>query len=286
MREPFLEVTDLRFVYHHNTPQAVIALDGLSLVIGRGEYVGIAGGNGSGKSTLARHFNALLAPTAGSVRVGGLDTSDRDATWEIRRRVGMVFQNPDNQMVATVVEEDVAFGPENLGVPAAEIRRRVDAALDAVGMSEYRRHAPHLLSGGQKQRVAIAGILAMRPECIVLDEATTMLDPEGRADVLGTVRALNRDGMTIVLISHAMEEFSDAHRIIALEAGRIILDAPPADVFDRLSEAPVGGLEAPRMARLAHWLRHDGFPIPSGVHTAEALADAVARAGGIRRPHA
>lgn len=283
MREPFLEVTDLRFVYHPNTPQAVVALDGLSLAIGRGEYVGIAGGNGSGKSTLARHFNALLHPTAGSVRVAGLDTTDTHATWEIRRRVGMIFQNPDNQLVATVVEEDVAFGPENLGLPPAEIRRRVDRALETVGMSAYGRHAPHLLSGGQKQRVAIAGILAMQPECIVLDEATTMLDPEGRADVLAAVRALNRDGITIVLISHAMEELADAHRVIALEAGRIIVDASPTEVFDRMTETSVGALEPPRMARLAGWLRQDGVGIPPGVHTIEALADAVVTAGGVRR---
>ncbi len=286
MREPFLEVTDLRFVYHPNTPHAVVALDRVSLAIGRGEYIGIAGGNGSGKSTLARHFNALLLPTGGSVRVAGLDTTDINLTWEIRRRVGMIFQNPDNQLVATVVEEDVAFGPENLGVSPAEIRHRVDAALDAVGMSAYRRHAPHLLSGGQKQRVAIAGILAMQPECIVLDEATTMLDPEGRADVLAAVRALNRDGITIILISHAMEELADAHRVIALEAGRIVLEGAPAEVFDRMSESSVAALEPPRMARLAGWLRQDGVGVPPGVHTIESLADAVVTAGGVRRPHA
>ncbi len=280
MREPFLEVEDLRFVYHPNTPQAVLALDGLSLSIGRGEYVGIVGGNGSGKSTLAKHFNALLYPTAGHVRVGGVDTRDRNATWEVRRQVGMIFQNPDNQLVATVVEEDVAFGPENLGLPPPVIRQRVDEALATVGMSAYRRHAPHLLSGGQKQRVAIAGILAMRPDCIVLDEATTMLDPEGRADVLATVRGLNWEGgITVILISHAMEDFADAGRIVALDAGRVILDGPPAQVFDRMSEVPLAHLDAPPMARLAHWLRQDGLPLPPGLHTVEGLADALVRGG-------
>jgi energy-coupling factor transport system ATP-binding protein len=287
VRAPFLQVTDLRFVYHPNTPQAVQALDGLSLSIGPGEYVGIVGGNGSGKSTLAKHFNALLYPTEGHVRMRGVDTGHRDATLAIRRRVGMIFQHPDNQLVATVVEEDVAFGPDNLGLPPPVIRQRVADALTAVGMLAYRRHAPHLLSGGQKQRVAIAGILAMQPECIVLDEATTMLDPEGRADVLATVRTLNRqDGITVILISHAMEDFADAGRIVALDAGRVILDGPPAEVFDRMSEAPVGHLDAPPMARLAHWLRQDGLPLPPGLHTVEGLADVLARVGPRGHPAA
>ena len=274
MREPFIEVEDLRFTYQPDTPQAVVAIDGLSLSIGRGEYLGIVGGNGSGKSTLAKHFNALLLPTAGRVTVGGLTTRDRSTTWAIRRRVGMVFQNPDNQLVATVVEEDVAFGPENLGLPPTVIRERVDRALATVGLEVFRRHAPHLLSGGQKQRVAIAGILAMQPECVVLDEATTMLDPEGRTEVLATVRTLNRDhGMTVVLISHAMEDLADADRIVALEAGRIVLDGPPAEIFDRIAGQRSGRLDAPPMARLAGWLRRDGFPLPPGLHTVEGLAD-------------
>lgn len=278
MREPFFEVEDLRFTYHRQSDraQAVVALDGLSCVIGRGEYVGVVGGNGSGKSTLAKHLNALLLPTGGQVRVAGVDTRAPEGAWAARRRVGMIFQNPDNQLVATVVEEDVAFGPENLGVPPAEIRRRVDQALDAVGMAAFRRRAPHLLSGGQKQRVAIAGVLAMHPESIVLDEPTTMLDPQGRAEVLEVVRTLNRrDGITIVLISHAMEDLIDAERIIALDAGRIVLDGPAARIFDRLAEAPLGPLAPPPIAALARWLREDGVEVPPGVHTVDALADAL-----------
>lgn len=284
MREPFLEVTDLRYIYHPESPQAVVALDGLSFSIEPGEYVGIVGGNGSGKTTLARHLNALLLPTAGTVRVAGLDTRDRGAVWEIRRRVGMIFQNPDNQMVATVVEEDVAFGPENLGLPPHEIRERVDAALEAVGMSGFRRSAPHRLSGGQKQRVAIAGILAMRPACVVFDEATTMLDPQGCAEVLATVRELNRrDGITVILISHALDDLMDAGRIIALDAGRVVADGPPAEVFDRIDSLPGGRLDVPPLARLARWLRQDGLRLPEGLYRLDALADAVAAlAAGVR----
>jgi energy-coupling factor transport system ATP-binding protein len=281
--EPLLRVEGLRFVYNPGTPQAVVALDGLSFSIRQGEYVGIVGGNGSGKSTLARHLNALLLPTEGHVWVGGLDTRDRSATWAIRRQVGMVFQNPDNQMVATVVEEDVAFGPENLGLPPAVIRDRVEKALEVVGMSAFRRAAPHLLSGGQKQRVAIAGILAMRPACIVLDEATTMLDPEGRAEVLATVRDLNRrEGITVILISHAMEDLADAGRIVVLDSGRMVMDGSPGEVFDRITDAPGGRLDPPPMARLARWLRKDGIPLPSGLYSVEALADALAAAHGAR----
>jgi energy-coupling factor transport system ATP-binding protein len=275
--EPFIEVADLKFVYHLDTPQAVVALDGLSCSIRSGEYVGVVGGNGSGKSTLARHLNGLLLPTSGSVHVAGRDTRDREAVWAIRRDVGMIFQNPDNQLVATVVEEDVAFGPENLGLPPAVIRERVITALEAVDMGAFRRAEPHLLSGGQKQRVAIAGILAMRPRCIVLDEATTMLDPEGRAEVLSTVVELNRrEGITIVLISHAMEDLVDAQRIIALDAGRIVMDGPAADVFDRIDQAPGGRLDTPAVVRLARQLRQDGLPLPRGIYRLETLADALA----------
>jgi energy-coupling factor transport system ATP-binding protein len=279
--DAFIEVHDLTYVYRPDTPQAVRALDGLSCVIRAGEFVGVVGGNGSGKSTFARHLNALLLPTAGRVVVDGLDTRDRAAAWEVRRRVGMVFQNPDNQLVASVVEEDVAFGPENLGLPPAEIRRRVDEALEAVGLAGLRRRAPHQLSGGQKQRVAIAGVLAMRPACIVLDEATTMLDPEGRAEVLATVEALHRrDGITVVLISHALEDVVAADRVVALDAGRLIADGPPAEVFERLDAAPGGRLDAPPVVRLARELRQAGLRLPQGLLTVEALADAIADALG------
>ncbi len=273
MSEPFLEVQDLHHTYNPDTPQAVVALDGISFDVEPGEYLGIIGGNGSGKSTLAKHLNALLLPTSGAVRVGGMDTRDRASIWEIRRRVGMVFQNPDNQLVATVVEEDVAFGPENLGLPPDTIRQRVDEALAAVEMTPFRRHAPHLLSGGQKQRIAIAGILAMRPECLVLDEATTMLDPAGRAEVQATVRALRGDtGMTVILVSHAMEDLVEADRIIALDEGRVIMDGSPGEVFDIIASSSGGRLDLPPMAKLARWLREDGIPVEGEAHTVESLA--------------
>jgi energy-coupling factor transport system ATP-binding protein len=279
--EAFIEVSNLTYVYHPDTPQAVVALDGLSCSIGAGEYVGIVGGNGSGKSTLARHLNALLLPTSGHVRVGGLDTRERGAPWAIRREIGMVFQNPDNQLIASVVEEDVAFGPENLGLPSAVIRERVAAALDAVGMASHRRSPPHLLSGGQKQRVAIAGILAMRPRCLILDEATTMLDPSGRAEVLDAVAGLNRrDGITVILISHALEDLVDAHRVLALDEGRIVLDGTPGDALDRIEQIPGGRLDAPPVVKLARQLRQDGLPLPGGIYRLETLAESLAALRG------
>lgn len=273
---PLIEIRDLRHVYNPGTPQEVVALDGISLTVERGEFVAIVGGNGSGKSTLAKHLNALLMPTAGEVRIDGLDTRDRAAVWEIRQRVGMVFQNPDNQLVATVVEEDVAFGPENLGVPAAEILLRVEAALRAVDMLPYRRHAPHLLSGGQKQRVAIAGVLAMHPQCLVLDEATTMLDPEGRREVLETALRLNASGVTVINITHAMEEAALAQRIIALHGGRIGLEGPPAAVFDRAGDLEAMGLTVPLIPALAQALRQDGLPLGEGLLSAGAFVEALA----------
>ena len=273
---PLIEIRNLRHVYNAGTPAAVVAVDGISLTVERGEFLAVVGGNGSGKSTLAKHLNALLLPTEGEVHVDGLDTRDRASVWDIRQRVGMVFQNPDNQLVATVVEEDIAFGPENLGVPRGEIVARVQEALAAVDMLEYRRHAPHLLSGGQKQRVAIAGILAMRPQCLVLDEATTMLDPLGRREVLETVRRLNAGGVTVIHITHTMDEAVLAHRIIALQAGRIRLEGPPAQVFDRAGDLEAMGLTLPLIPGLARTLRADGLPLREGILSADQFVDAVA----------
>lgn len=272
---PLIEIKNLRYVYHHGTPQAVVALDGISLTIERGEFVAIVGGNGSGKSTLAKHLNALLLPTEGEVWVDGLDTRDRAKVWDIRQRVGMVFQNPDNQLVATMVEEDVAFGPENLGVPSAQIAQRVEEALGTVEMLEYRKHQPHLLSGGQKQRVAIAGILAMRPQCLVLDEATTMLDPQGQREVMETVTRLNQEGITVIHITHAMDEAAQCQRIIALTDGRVALDGPPAQVFTRVDLLERLRLALPPIPHLAHLLRRDGLPLPEQILTTDELAEAL-----------
>ena len=272
---PLIETRNLRHVYNAGTTSAVVAVDGISLTINQGEFVAIVGGNGSGKSTLAKHFNALLLPTGGEVYVDGRDTRTRASVWDIRQRVGMVFQNPDNQLVATVVEEDVAFGPENLGVPPAEIAARVEDALRTVDMLEYRRHAPHLLSGGQKQRVAIAGILAMRPQCLVLDEATTMLDPQGQREVIETIRRLNASGVTVIHITHAMDEAALAHRVIALQDGRIGLDGSPADVFARAEDLERMGLALPLIPALARRLREDGIPLPPGILSVDQLVDAV-----------
>ncbi len=273
---PLIEVRDLRYVYRPGSADAVVAVDGITLTIEPGEFVAIVGGNGSGKSTLAKHLNALLLPTEGEVWVDGMNTRDRAAVWEVRRRVGMVFQNPDNQLVATVVEEDVAFGPENLGLPPEEIAARVEDALRAVEMRDYRRHEPHLLSGGQKQRVAIAGILAMRPRCLVLDEATTMLDPQGQREVMETITRLNRDGVTVIHITHAMEEAAQCRRVIVLAGGRVAMDGVPAAVFSRVDELERLRLVLPPVPALAHRLRRDGVPLPEQILTADEFADAVA----------
>lgn len=256
-----IEGSNLVFKYKTEEENSEIkALDNINFSITKGEFVVIIGPNGSGKSTLAKHMNALLLPTSGKLYVKGMDTGDEKNTWDIRQSAGMVFQNPDNQIVATIVEEDVAFGPENLGVPPAEIRTRVDAALEVVGMENYKKHGPHLLSGGQKQRVAIAGVLAMKPECIVLDEPTAMLDPSGRAEVIETIRKLNREeGITIVLITHFMEEAVEADRVIVMDEGEIVLSGTPKDVFRKVEELKRIGLDVPQMTELAYELRKEGF---------------------------
>ncbi len=272
---PLIALNDVRYLYNPSAPDAVAALDGVSLTIDRGEFIAIVGSNGSGKSTLAKHLNGLLVPTAGDVWIDGLTTRDPAAVWEIRRRVGMVFQNPDNQLVATVVEEDVAFGPENLGVPPIEIVARVAQALRNVDMEAYRLHEPHWLSGGQKQRVAIAGILAMRPQCVVLDEATTMLDPSGQREVMETIKRLNRDGITIIHITHSMEEAAECRRIIALHAGRVALDGPPEEVFARAEDLERLRLAVPPIRALASQLARAGLPIPPRIVAMEQLEEAV-----------
>ncbi len=252
------------------------ALAGVNLSIARGEFVAIIGRNGSGKSTLAKHFNALFLPTSGTVRINGMDTQDPRNLWRIRQTVGMVFQNPDNQIVSTTVEEDVAFGPENLGVPPDEIRRRVNLALEWVGMSEYMRHAPHLLSGGQKQRVAIAGVLAMRPKCIVLDEPTAMLDPSGRREVLDTVKRLNKEeGITVVLITHFMDEAALGDRVVVIDQGKIVMDDVPRKIFSQVELIRQLHLDVPQVTRLAHELNKCGVTIPEDALTVEELADAL-----------
>ena len=255
------------------------ALEDVTLSIEKGSVVVVLGHNGSGKSTLAKHFNAVLLPSGGAVYVEGMNTQDEDLLLEIRRRVGMVFQNPDNQIVANVVEEDVAFAPENLGVPTAEIRRRVDDALAAVGMTEFARHAPHLLSGGQKQRVAIAGVIAMEPECIVLDEATAMLDPAGRREVLDTVHRLNRQrGITVVHITHHMSEAEDADRVIVMNDGVVAMDGTPRDIFSRVEELRSLGLAAPDTVELLHRLNGHGMSLPLTAITVDECARAIFQA--------
>lgn len=281
---PLIQVDDLHYTYHAGTPQAVTAVDGVTLTVQRGEYLALIGANGSGKSTLAKCLNALLQPTGGRVLVDGMDTRERDAVWGVRQRVGMVFQNPDNQLVATVVEEDVAFGPENLGLPSAEIRRRVEEALRTVEMWEYRSHEPHMLSGGQKQRVAIAGMLAMRPACLILDEATAMLDPQGRGEVLRTIERLNgEEGITILHITHAMEEAALAPRVVAMGDGRVVLDGPTGEVFDQAEALRDLRLDLPPIAALARSLRAAGMPVRGRPLTPEALVAALAGAAAPQR---
>ena len=276
MSEPIISAQDVRFSYVTAEGVAPIVLGGVSLDIEEGSIVAVLGHNGSGKSTLAKHMNAILLPTGGKVYVSGMDTSEDQLLLDIRRTVGMVFQNPDNQIVANVVEEDVAFAPENLGVPSDEIRRRVDDALKAVGMYEYREHAPHLLSGGQKQRIAIAGVIAMQPRCIVLDEPTAMLDPIGRADVLRTIKTLNRErGVTVVLITHHMDEAAQADRLVVMAKGKVIADGTPKEVFQDVEGLKAVGLTVPDTTELLWQLRQDGLDLPLDALSDEECAQAL-----------
>ena len=279
--QALIQVRGLAHTYLAGTPEAVPAVIGVDLDVRAGECVAIVGANGSGKSTLAKHLNALLLPTDGRVLVDGFDTADPDAVWEIRRRVGMIFEHPDDQLVAAVVEEDVAFGPENLGLPPAEIRARVSAALHTVGLETLRRRAPHLLSGGQKQRVAIAGVLAMAPKCLVLDEATSMLDPEGQHEVIEVALRLCRsDGLALVLITHAMEEAAVADRVVVMAGGRVVLQGPPADVFADDETLRGLRLEAPEAVRLRRGLARDGVPLGADVVTLDQLVAALTALAG------
>lgn len=269
-----IQTEHMSHTYQDESGNVVYALDDVSLAIRKGEFVSIIGTNGSGKSTLAKHFNVLLTPGKGAVTVLGMDTKDPKNLWDIRQHVGMVFQNPDNQIVAAVVEEDVAFGPENLGVEPSEIRRRVDEALASVNMTDYALHSPGLLSGGQKQRIAIAGVLAMKPDCIVLDEPTAMLDPVGRKEVLETVHRLNKEeGITIVYITHFMEEAVTSDRVVVMKNGKLLHDGTPREIFSQVPMLKELGLDVPVAAEVAAKLRLDGVSLSNEIITEEELGD-------------
>lgn len=278
-----IEVKDLSFEYPVTDDDGNViggnkVLDNINLTIPKGQFLAVLGHNGCGKSTLAKHFNGILTGNSGKVFVNGIDTSDDDKIYDVRQTVGMVFQNPDNQLVATIVEEDVAFAPENLGIPPKEIRERVDEALNAVDMYKYRLHSAHQLSGGQKQRVAIAGVIAMRPQCIVLDEPTAMLDPKGRKSVMKTIKKLNRDfGITIVLITHYMDEAAQAERVVVMEDGKIIMDDVPKKIFSQVDKLNEVGLDVPQVTQLAYELRKEGIDISLEVLTEEDMLNEISR---------
>ena len=276
MSKAIIEIKDLHFAYSDTEEASPSVLNGVDLTIEEGSFVAVLGHNGSGKSTLAKHLNAIHLPTGGTVYIEGMDTAKEELLLDIRRTIGMVFQNPDNQIVANVVEEDVAFAPENLGVPSEEIRQRVDNALKAVGMYEFREHAPHLLSGGQKQRIAIAGVIAMQPRCIVLDEPTAMLDPNGRADVLRTIKQLNRaSGVTVVLITHHMDEAAQADRLVVMAKGKVIADGEPKQVFQDVEGLKAVGLTVPHTTELLWQLRQEGLDVPLDALSDEECAQAL-----------
>ena len=266
----------VRFGYQKENNEFNLVLKDVSLEIPQGQFLAVLGHNGSGKSTLAKHLNAILLPQGGTVTVCGLNTADEDKLYDIRQQVGMVFQNPDNQIVATIVEEDVAFGPENMGVEPSEIRTRVDEALKDVGMGEYKTHAPHQLSGGQKQRIAIAGIIAMRPRCIVLDEPTAMLDPRGRSEVISTIKRLNSElGITVVLITHYMEEAAQCDRVVVMNDGEVLLDDTPRRVFSHVEQLKSVGLDVPQATELCWQLRQNGFDLPDDILTEDECVEAI-----------
>lgn len=275
-KEILFDIRHLTHTFETEDGKTFDALSDVTCTIPKGSFTAIIGTNGSGKSTLARHLNALYLPTAGEVIVEGMKTNDMEHIWDIRQKVGMVFQNPDNQLVAAIVEEDVAFGPENLGVPAEEIRKRVDYALEKVGMSAYRTHSPAMLSGGQKQRIAIAGVLAMHPDCIVLDEPTAMLDPLGRKEVMDTIHELNRsEGITIVLITHFMEEAVTADHVLVVDRTKLQMQGTAREVFSQADKLTAMGLDVPVAADLAHGLRKKGYEIPEDCMTDEELGEAL-----------
>lgn len=278
MSNYFIEVENIEFIYssHSEDVPGVKALSGVSAAFDKGEFIVVLGRNGSGKSTFARLLNALQIPTAGTVLIKGIRTDNGDKLWDIRSTIGMVFQNPDNQIVGTVVEEDVAFGPENLGVPSGDIRMRVDDALEVVGMTENAKRAPHLLSGGQKQRVAIAGILAMKPECIVLDEATSMLDPIGRQEVMKVLKKLNKEEkITIVHITHNMNEAAVADRVLVVDHGSIVLSGTPKEVFSNVTEVKSLGLDVPQVTELLFELKEEGYDLPQGLLEVDEAVEAI-----------
>ncbi len=276
-KDTIIDVNSVEFLYEEaEEAGGTRVLKDVSLKIKKGEFLAILGHNGSGKSTLAKHLNAILVPQSGNVMVEGLDTRDDSLVYKIRQRVGMVFQNPDNQLVATIVEEDVAFAPENLGVPQAEIRSRVDYALDAVNMTEYKEHAPHMLSGGQKQRIAIAGVLAMKPDVLVMDEPTAMLDPVGRREIMETVKKLNREeNMTVVMITHFMEEAAKADRVIVMDHGKTVIEGMPKEVFSKVDEIKKIGLDVPQTTELCFQLKKSGFDFDTNILTVDECVDKI-----------
>lgn len=274
-----IKIKDLIFEYakrdeEGNVESTIRAVDDVSLDIKKGEFIAVLGHNGSGKSTMAKHINAILTPTEGTVWVTGKDTSKEENIWEVRQNAGMVFQNPDNQIIGTVVEEDVGFGPENIGVPTEDIWHRVDAALRAVGMTAYRHHSPNKLSGGQKQRVAIAGVVAMKPQCIVLDEPTAMLDPMGRKEVIGTVRRLNEEEhVTVILITHYMEEVIHADKVIVMDGGKVVMQGVPREIFSQVEKLKEYRLDVPQVTELAYELKKEGIPLEDGILTIDELVN-------------